>query len=77
MAKSKSELMKIRDETYCEPDHKRCSTCQHCWMYFLTVDLNARCQAIEIRGKIQQKDVFLFGVCDLWEPRDQQSGGAK
>lgn len=70
MAKSKKELLAIRDESYRVPYAKVCRTCQH-WhrnirSYFGT------CRIVTIRMSFH-KETDPAATCDLWEvkQRDQ------
>ena len=61
MAKTKQQLIEIRESSYKPPPFERCVNCKHFGRYGNT------CHAIQIRNKIQSKKVSSAGVCDLFE----------
>lgn len=74
---SKTQLIQIRDESYCEQPIQCCGTCRHfvphCMVPHYSGPLKgrveSRCEAIELRGDPVRKDVSYLGLCDLYEPR--------
>lgn len=64
---TKAELIELREDSYQPPPmpETRCETCRHYWNY-LKAKYGA-CHAIEVRGKLVQKQVHPLGVCALWE----------
>ena len=66
MAKSKQELMAIRDESYRVQRVEMCSTCQH-WRP-LRSD-HGLCLVVSTGDSPLMKLAHLTGKCDLWEGR--------
>jgi hypothetical protein len=66
MAKSKKELLAIRDESYRVPYAQVCRTCQH-WHRYHWSDFGA-CRVVTIR-MILHKETDPAATCDLWEGR--------
>lgn len=79
---TKSQLIKIRDESYRKQPVQCCGTCRHFVSHYmvphysgpLSGRVESRCDAIELRGDAVRKDVSYLGLCDLYESRED---GAK
>ena len=65
MAKSKKELLAIRDESYRVVHAEVCRTCRH-WGRHPWNDFGS-CRAISVRCDVIVKNTEQFGTCDLWE----------
>ena len=65
MAKSKKELLAIRDSTYRVPFAEVCKTCRH-WHRHPWNDHGA-CRAVSVRNVVTIKNTDQLGTCDLWE----------
>ena len=74
---TKTQLIKIRDESYREQPVECCGTCRHFAPYYmvphysgpLSGQVASRCDAVKLRGDIVRKDISYLGICDLYEPR--------
>lgn len=61
MAKTKQQLIEIRDSSYKPPPFERCVNCKFYWPY------GSNCQINHYRGRVVNKWVDPAGVCDLFE----------
>lgn len=66
MAKSKQELMAIRDESYRVQHVEMCSTCQY-WRRFRSD--HGLCLVVSAGDSPLMKVAHSTGKCDLWEGR--------
>lgn len=78
---TKTQLIKIRDESYRKQPVQCCGTCRHFIPHYMVPHFSgplkgrveSRCDAIKLRGLVR-KDISYLGICDLYEPRED---GAK
>ena len=77
---TKTQLIKIRDESYREQPVECCGTCRHFVPWNMVPRysgphkgrVESRCAAITLRGDTVRKDVSYLGICDLYEPRGNE-----
>ena len=67
MAKSKKELLAIRQSSYRLQHIECCETCRHYWQPYGCGYGFGRCEAIKLRGQTVVHECHALGTCDLWE----------